>query len=235
MSGILYGVGLGPGDPELMTLRAHRLISGAAVIAYPALEGGDSFAREIAADSIPPGAREIVIRVPMATARAPARAAYDVGAAEIAAVLDAGQDVVMLCEGDPFFYGSFMYLHERLAPSHDVVVVPGVSSIMACAAALGRPLAARNDTLTVLPATLPEAELRARLNHAGAFAIMKLGRHLDKVRRILDDLGLTGRAGYVERATLGDRQVVAPLADAPISAPYFSMILVYDGDEPWQI
>ena len=114
MVGKLYGVGLGPGDPELMTLRTHRLISEAQVVAYPTLAGGDSFARSIAADVIRKDAREIVMDVPMSTAREPAQAAYDKGAAEIAAALEAGEDVVCLCEGDPFFYGSFMYLFARL-------------------------------------------------------------------------------------------------------------------------
>ena len=113
MTGTLYGVGVGPGDPELITRKAARLIEGAPVVAYPALAGNPSFARAIAADLIPAGAREIVMDVPMTVERAPAQEAYDRGAAEIAAALEAGDDVVCLCEGDPFFYGSFMYLHAR--------------------------------------------------------------------------------------------------------------------------
>lgn len=232
MAGKLYGVGLGPGDPELMTLRAHRLISGAEVVAYPTLAGGDSFARSIAAAVIPDGAREIAMDVPMTTAREPAQAAYDMGAAEIAAVLDGGQDVVCLCEGDPFFYGSFMYLFARLAERYDVEVVPGVTSITACAARAGMPLAARNERLTVLPGPLPEAELRARIDGAESVAIMKVGRHLSKIRGVIDELGLTGQAAYVERASLPE-EVVCPLVEAPEEAPYFSMILLTKGADPW--
>lgn len=232
MSGTLYGVGLGPGDPDLMTVRAHRLISQAQVVAYPALAGADSFARSIAADIIPATAREIVMDVPMTTAREPAQAAYDTGAAEIASVLDAGQDVVCLCEGDPFFYGSFMYLFARLSQRYDVQVVPGVTSITTCAARAGMPLAARNERLTVLPGPLPEDELRARIDGAESVAIMKVGRHLSKIRAVINALGLTAQATYIERASLPD-EVVCPLAEAPENAPYFSMILLTKGADPW--
>jgi precorrin-2/cobalt-factor-2 C20-methyltransferase len=232
MAGKLFGVGLGPGDPELMTLRAHRLISGAKVVAYPTLAGGKSFARAIAADAIAPGTREIVMDVPMSVERAPAQAAYDRGAAEIAGALDAGDDVVCLCEGDPFFYGSFMYLFARLSGRYEVEVVPGVTSIAACAARAGRPLVARNERLTVLPGPLPEAELRARIEGAESVAIMKVGRHLAKIRAVIDDLGLTAQAVYVERASLPE-EVVCPLAQAPEKAPYFSMILLTKGADPW--
>ncbi len=232
MSGVLYGVGLGPGDPELMTLRAHRLISGAEVVAYPSLAGGESFARSIAAGVIPAGAHEIVMDVPMTTAREPAQAAYDKGAAEIAEELAAGRDVVCLCEGDPFFYGSFMYVFARLSERFKVEVVPGVTSITTCAARAGMPLAARNERLTVLPGPLPEAELRARIEGAESVAIMKVGRHLEKIRGVIGGLGLTDRAVYIERASLPE-EVVCPLAEAPGTAPYFSMILLTKGADPW--
>jgi precorrin-2/cobalt-factor-2 C20-methyltransferase len=232
MTGKLYGVGLGPGDPELMTLRAHRLISGARVVAYPALAGAASFARSIAADVIPKGAREIIMDVPMSVERAPAQAAYDTGAAEIALALEGGDDVICLCEGDPFFYGSFMYLFARLSERFDVEVVPGVTSITACAARAGMPLAARNERLTVLPGPLPEDELRARIEGAESVAIMKVGRHLSKIRSVIEGLGLTDHAVYVERASLPE-EVVLPLAQAPDKAPYFSMILLTKGADPW--
>lgn len=232
MSGTLFGVGVGPGAPDLITLRAARLIEGAKVIAYPTLAGAASFARSIAADLIADGTREIVMDVPMTTDRAPAQAAYDKGASEIAAALDDGADVVCLCEGDPFFYGSFMYLFARLSDRFRVEVVPGVTSVTACAARAGLPLAARNERLTVLPGPLPEEELRARIDGAESVVIMKVGRHLAKIRAVIDDLGLTGDAVYVERATLPD-EVVLPLADAPEKAPYFSMILLTKGADPW--
>jgi len=232
MNGKLYGVGLGPGAPDLLTLRAARLIEGAKVVAYPALVGGDSFARSIAADLISDDADEIVMEVPMTTAREPAQAAYDTGAAQIAKYLKAGQDVVCLCEGDPFFYGSFMYLFARLSDRFDVEIVPGVTSVTACSAVAQRPLVARNERLTVLPGPMDEAELTARIRDAESVAIMKVGRHLPKLRSVLDALNLTDAAVYVERASLPN-QVVLPLAEAPETAPYFSMILVTKGADPW--
>lgn len=232
LAGTLYGVGLGPGDPELMTLRAYRLISGADVIAYPAPDDGESFARSIAAAMIPEEAEEIPIVIPMRTERFPAQAVYDAAAQQIAEHLDAGRDVVTLCEGDPFFYGSFMYLFSRLADRYETEIVPGVTSMTACAAASQRPLCARNDMLSVIPAPLDEDVLEQRLREADAAVIMKVGRHLPKCRRVLDRLGLTAAAVYVQRATLGDEAVI-PMAEAPDEAPYFSMLLVYAGGEPW--
>ena len=152
MSGTLYGLGIGPGDPELITLKALRLLQSVPVIAYPAPETGESLARRIVAPHIPEGRTEIAIRMPLVVERFPAQEVYDAAAAELRAHLRAGRDAAVLCEGDPFFYGSFMYLFGRMAEEFPVEVVPGVSSLTACAAVLGAPLAARNDVLTVVPA-----------------------------------------------------------------------------------
>lgn len=232
MTGTLYGVGLGPGDPELITLKAARLVGGATTVAYPALAGSASFARSIAAGLIRSDAREIVMDVPMTPAREPAQAAYDKAAVEISKVLETGEDVVCLCEGDPFFYGSFMYLFARLSGRFEVEVVPGVTSLTTCAARAGLPLAARNERLTVLPGPLPEQELRDRISGAESVAILKVGRHMSKIRDVIDGLGLMPRAVYVERASLPE-EVVCPLAEAPENAPYFSMILLTKGADPW--
>ncbi|MSU90710.1 precorrin-2 C(20)-methyltransferase [Rhodobacteraceae bacterium 2CG4] len=229
MSGTLYGVGVGPGDPELLTLKAHRLISSAVTVAYPAPDSGASFARSIVAAFIPKAAREIPIVIPMRSERFPAQAIYDRAADEIAEALQHG-DVVVLCEGDPFFYGSFMYLFARLAGRTPVRIVPGVTSMTACAAAVQRPLCARNEVLSALPATLPDDELRALIARPGALAIMKVGRHLPRVRALLAEAGLERRAAFVSHASLPHQQAM-PLAEAPDTAPYFSMILV-PGDDP---
>lgn len=232
MNGTLYGIGVGPGDPELMTLKAHRLIASAKVIAYPAPDSGDSFARSIAAEAIPENAIEIPMVVPMRVERFPAQDVYAQSADAIAVHLEQGEDVIVLCEGDPFFYGSFMYLFARLADRFSTEIVPGVSSLCACSAALQRPLTARNDILTVIPGPLSDDDMGAKIDAAEAVAIMKVGRHLPRIRALLDGMGLTAQAGYIERASL-DEQTVLPLADAPSSAPYFSMILIYKGDDPW--
>ena len=226
MNGTLYGVGVGPGDPELLTLKAVRLINECPVIAYPAPDTGDSLARAIAAPHIPKGRHEIVIRTPMIAGNFPANDVYDHYADKISACLKQGKDVAVLCEGDPFLFGSFMYVYERLSNKFPAQVIPGVSSIGACAAAAGAPLVSRNQVLSILPAPLPEADLKARIIDADAIAIMKVGRHLDKVRRVVDALGLTARAQYVENATM-DTQKVCALSelDSP-KVPYFSMILI---------
>ena len=232
-AGTLYGLGVGPGDPELITLKALRLLRACPVIAYPAPEHGESMARAIAASHLPGGQEEIVISMSLDGGRGPMEAAYDRAATAVAAHLDAGTDVAALCEGDPFFYGSFMYLFGRLARSHRVEVVPGVSSLLAGPAALGAPLAAHDDTLLVVPATLPENVMRARLDGVDGAVIIKVGRHLDKVRRLLDGLGLTANARYIEHATMADQRM-APLADAGPRAPYFSMVVVHRRGEAWR-
>ena len=229
MSGRLYGVGVGPGDPELMTLKAVRILAEAPVIAYPAPDPGESSARAIAARFIPAGRTEIAIRVPMRPGKMPTEI-YDSAAEEIAAHLDAGRDVAVLCEGDPFFYGSFMYLHDRLAGRFACTVVPGVTSLTACAAASGKPLVRRDDVLAVLPAILPDAELERRLLQVDAAVIMKVGRHGRRVRSLLDRLSLASSSTYVAHASRPEERVL-PVADlGELETPYFSMILVSKGE-----
>lgn len=226
MTGTLYGLGVGPGDPDLVTMKVLGLLRRLAVIAYPAPEQGASFARSVVASRLSPAQTEIAIRVPMTRAVAPAQAVYDRAADEIAAHLEAGRDVGVLCQGDPFFYGSFIQIFDRLATRFPTQVVPGVSSLTACAAAAGTPLVTRDEILTVLPATLAEAALEKRLKQAESAAILKLGRHLPKVRRVLKRLRLSARASYIEHASLESQKILALEAADPAAAPYFSMILV---------
>ena len=233
MSGILYGIGVGPGDPELLTLKAHRILTAAKVVAYPAPDDGDSFARSIVAQYLTPRQLEIPIVIPMRVERFPAQNIYDAAAKDIAAHLDSGEDVVVLCEGDPFFYGSFMYLFERLSTQYKVEIVPGISSLMASAAMLQRPLAARNDILSVIPGPLPDEQILAQLEACDAIAIIKVGRHFSRLKALIKKAGLLANAGYLERVTL-ENQKVLPLADVGSQkAPYFSIILIYKGAESW--
>jgi precorrin-2/cobalt-factor-2 C20-methyltransferase len=224
-TGRLYGLGLGPGDPELVTLKALRLLRSAAVVAYPAPEDGDSFARQIVAEWLDRGQREIRIAFPMRPGPPPA-AVYDRAAAELGAVLDAGEDIAYLCQGDPLFYGSFAGILSRISAHHTVAIVPGVSSLMACAAAALAPLVQRDAMLSVIPATLPAEELAARLAEAEFAVVIKLGRHFAKLRHVLSHLGALEGAVYVERASLPN-QLVAPLATVdPANVPYFATALV---------
>lgn len=233
-TGQLTGVGVGPGDPDLVTVRAARLIEAADVVAYHCAAHGNSIARAAAVPYLRAGQTEEVLRYPVTTEGTSHPGGY-AGAladfyAEAAARLEqhllAGRDVVVLCEGDPSLYGSYQHLHERLGGRFESSIVPGVSSVSAAAAAAGVPLVQHDETLTVLPGTLPDGELQARLAAADAAAVLKLGRSFGKVRSAIDAAGMAGRAQYVERAgTSAER--VAPLAEVdPASVPYMSLALV---------
>jgi len=234
MTGTLFGLGIGPGDPDLITLKALKILQGAPVIAYPAPVGKASLARSIVSSHLPGGQVEIIIETPMVPGEFPANDVYDKYSKEIATHLDAGRDVAVLCEGDPFFFGSFMYIYARLSEQFTCVVVPGVSSVMASACAIGMPLTSRNDVLTVLPGPLPCEDLLARLQTCDAAIIMKVGRHLSKIIDVLATLDLTDKAYYIEHASM-ENQVVLPLDEVKMAkAPYFSMILVHKRGEAWK-
>jgi precorrin-2/cobalt-factor-2 C20-methyltransferase len=199
--GRLYGLGIGPGDPELLTLKAFRLLQSAPVVAYPVSDGGKSVARSIVANYF----KHAPIEVPMYFPFKPDQSAqpyYDQAAAILAQHLSCGQDVAVLCEGDPFFYGSFIYLFTRLSTRFVTEVVPGVSSIMASASVLETPLTYRNDVFVVLSAILPAEVLASRLAVDDAAVIIKLGKHFTKVYEILKQLGLLTRARYIQCATM---------------------------------
>jgi precorrin-2 C20-methyltransferase/precorrin-3B C17-methyltransferase len=230
----LYGVGLGPGDPELVTLKAARLIGSADVIAYHSARHGRSIARGVAAPHLRGDQIEepLVYPLTVETTDHPGgyRGALDdfyaESAAKLAAHLDAGRDVVLLCEGDPLFYGSYMHMHSRLAGRYRTEVVPGVTSVSGAAAVAGRPLVEGEEVLTVLPGTLPPEVLAERLAAADSAAVLKLGRTFEKVRKAFTDAGRLDEALYVERATW-EGQRVAPLSEVdPDTVPYFSLALL---------
>lgn len=237
MTGKLYGVGLGPGDPELVTVKAARLIGEADVVAFHSARHGRSVAKTIAAPYFRDGQIVEQLVYPVTTEdtddyQGEIDQFYEEAAARLAAHLDAGRTVVVLAAGDPFFYGSYMHMHKRLADRYEWEVVPGVTSVSGASAVLGTPLVERDEVLTILPGTLPPAELAARLADTDSAAILKLGRTFGNVRQALEASGRLGNAWYVERATTG-RQRTAPLADVdPDTVPYFSLALLPSNSKP---
>ncbi len=233
-AGKLIGVGVGPGDPDLLTLKAVRALTEADVIAFFAKTGNGSHARVIAARHLRAGVIELPLYYPVTTELPKCTAAYRdalaefyaAAAAKIAAHLETGCRVVVLCEGDPLFYGSYMHLHARLAPRFATEIVAGVSGMSGCWSAAGMPMAQGDDVFSVLPATLPEKELARRLADADAAVVMKVGRHLPKLRRALAGSGRLHRALYVERGTMADAKIIPLTAKADDDAPYFAVVLV---------
>ena len=234
LGGKLLGVGVGPGDPELVTLKAMRALSEADVIAHFAKAGNESHSRAIVAHHLRPGVIELPFLYPVTTElprtgagyRDAIGAFYDAAAETIATHLEAGRGVVVICEGDPLFYGSYMHLHTRLAPRFAAEIVAGVTGMSGCWSAAGMPIAQGDDVFTVLPATLPEGELARRLADADAAVVMKVGRHLPKLRRALDRSGRLPRALYVERGTMAGAKMIPLAAKADDDAPYFAVVLV---------
>jgi precorrin-2/cobalt-factor-2 C20-methyltransferase len=234
MTGTVHGVGLGPGEADLMSVRADRLVRGARHVAYFRKAGRAGHARRIVEGMLAEGVVEFPMDYPVTTeipltdpgyARALAPF-YDTCAAHLRALAEAGEDVVVLCEGDPFFYGSFMHLYTRLAPAVPVRVVPGITGMSAAWTASGQPITWGDDVLTVLPATLPEAELAARIAATDALVVMKIGRNMDKLRRALATAGKLDRAVMVQEAAMPGQRVV-PLEQVTGPVPYFTIVLIH--------
>ncbi|MHB1535903.1 MAG: precorrin-2 C(20)-methyltransferase [Acidimicrobiales bacterium] len=232
--GSCYGIGVGPGDPELMTVKGLRLLRASPVVAYLSAVGRSSNARAVIGAYLTAEQAELHLVYPVTTeALAPGVSYdrlladfYDASAEQLAGVLDSGRDVAVLCEGDPLVHGSFMYLHNRLVGRYRVEVVPGVSSILAGPAALGTPLVCRDEVLSILAGTLDGDLLEARLREADAAVVMKLGRRLKPVVAAVERAGLLERAWYVERVTMAGERVL-PLAEVdPEAAPYFSLVVI---------
>ena len=234
-AGVLYGVGLGPGDPELVTVKAARIIGAADVVAYHSARHGRSIARSIAAPYLRGDQIEEQLVYPVTTEPAQHPGGYEAAieefyeqaAARLMAHLAAGRDVVLLAEGDPLFYSSYMHMHKRISSRFRTEIVPGITSVSAASAALATPLVEGDDVLTVLPGTLGRDELTRRLSGTGAAAIMKISRSYADVRQALKESGRLPQAYYVERASGGAQQLIEPAGDVdPSAVPYMSIIIV---------
>jgi precorrin-2 C20-methyltransferase/precorrin-3B C17-methyltransferase len=238
MAGTLYGVGLGPGDPELVTVKAARLIAAADVIAYHSARHGRSVARSIAEPYLRGGQIEEQLVYPVTTETTDHPAGYqgameqfyEQAAGRLMAHLEAGRDVVLLAEGDPLFYSSYMHMHKRIDGKFRTEIVPGVTSVSAASAALSMPLVEGDDVLTVLPGTVGQEQLSARLKTTDAAAIMKISRSYAGVQQALKETGRLEHAYYVERAS-GANQLIQPAGDVdPTSVPYMSIVIVPGGE-----
>lgn len=233
-SGTVFGVGLGPGAADLMSVRADRLIRGAAHVAHFRKAGRPGQARRIVAGLLRGDVVEHAMEYPVTTEiplsdpryNAVLSAFYAECAERLRDLVRSGADVVVLCEGDPFFYGSFMHLHTRLAGLVPVTVVPGITGMSGAWTAVGRPFTWGDDVLTVLMATLPEEVLTKHIDDTDALVVMKIGRHLPKLRRALAAAGRLGDAWLVEHAQMPGERVM-PLAEADEIAPYFAIALIH--------
>jgi precorrin-2/cobalt-factor-2 C20-methyltransferase len=234
MPGTIHGVGLGPGAQDLMSVRTDRLVRGARHVAYFRKAGRPGQARRIVEGMLRPDAMEIAMEYPVTTEIPLSDPRYNESLSafyadctdRLAALAQAGEDVVVLCEGDPFFYGSFMHLHSRLTGVVPVRIVPGISGMAGAWTASGAPITWGDDVLTVLMATLPEEDLARRISDTDALVVMKIGRNLPKLRRAVVAAGREAEAWLVEHAAMPE-QKVTPLREADSVTPYFSILLIH--------
>ncbi len=233
-AGRLIGVGLGPGDPELLTVKAVKAIKSAPVVAFFAKAGHRGNAREIADCWLTREQTEVPLYYPMTTETRfdnpvyveTLRVFYEESCAVLAAHLEAGRDIALLAEGDPLFYGSFMHIYVRLREKFESTIIPGVPGMAGCWGAAETPMTWGDDVLVVLPATLSEDDIVARLAHCDAAVIMKLGANLPKARKAVTRAGRAAQALYVERGTMSGEKILKLGEKTDDAAPYFSMILI---------
>jgi len=223
--GKLYGIGLGPGDPELLTLKSYRILRSVPIVVYPISPDGRCISRSIVAEYLQPHQIEMPMVLPFKPGES-SQPGYQLMADKMAVHLAQGQDIAVLCEGDPFFFGTFMYLYNRLNDRFPTEIIPGVSSVMASAGMLGAPLTYRNDVFVALSGTLDAEILRSRLLMADAAVLMKLGRNFVKVYGVLESLNLLDRALYIERATMKEQRITPIREVDSTQVPYFAMIVI---------
>jgi precorrin-2/cobalt-factor-2 C20-methyltransferase len=233
-TGRLIGVGTGPGDPELLTVKAVRVLEKAEVVAYFAKQGRNGNGRAVVGDLLRTDVTLLPLYYPVTTEIDKDKAEYksqitdfyNASAEMVAAYLKAGKTVAVLSEGDPLFYGSYMHLHVRLADRYPTEVIPGVTAMSGCWSLAGLPMVQGDDVLSVLPGTMAEAELARRLADTQAAVIMKVGRNLPKIRRALEAAGRLEEAIYVERGTMTNGAMTPLTERGDTEAPYFSLILI---------
>jgi precorrin-2/cobalt-factor-2 C20-methyltransferase len=223
--GRLIGLGVGPGDPELMTVKGVKALESAQAIAFIAAAGRASRSREIAAPYLRSGTRELIAVMPMTQDQEATGRAYSQLVTGIVSELGQGHDVVFLCEGDPLLYGSFAHLLPRLGNRFECVVIPGITSITAAAAAAQIPLGLQDEPIALIPATVGPKRLAALLQQSDRVVVMKVGRHIERVKEALAAARMSEGAVLVENATLPGQRV-RPLSMVTESqVPYFALIL----------
>lgn len=225
MTGILYGIGVGTGDSDLITLKGYKILQSVDSIAYIKTPTSPSMSHTIASPHIPQGIQNIVLTMPMRTDTTHATAIYDTGADTILHAVQNNKRVAFLCEGDPMFYGSFMYIYERLHTHIPIEIVAGISSVCAGCSVAQIPFASRQDICSIIPATAPYDKILATLENADSIAILKIGRHLEKIKRALDTYHMLKTATCVLYATM-DTQRIVPLQDLD-TAPYFAIAFAH--------
>lgn len=236
-SGTLFGVGLGPGDPELMTLKAARILNSAPVVAHFRKAGRPGHARTIASAHIRADVIEAAFEYPVTTEIdfrddgyvSAIRDFYAESAAAIVEHLERGRDVALLCEGDPFFYGSFLHMYDRIKAAHPVLVIPGITGMSGCWTAAQAPITYGDDVMTVLPGTLERDALAKHLKDSDAAVIMKVGHNIEKIKNALRTAGRFDDAIYVERGTMPGERVTRLSDLGECAVPYFSIILLPGG------
>jgi len=233
-NGCLYGVGLGPGDPDLVTVKATKILGAAPIIAYFAKKGARGKARTIVAPWLKPSCTELPLLYPLTTEVhfcdpayiAALQGFYEDAAAAIAGHLTQGRDVALICEGDPLFYGSFIHIYTRLKDRFRISIVPGVSGMSGCWSVAGLPITAGDDVLTVLPGTLAGPDMTARLTATDAAVFLKIGTNLAKIRAAIEATGRMAEALYIEQGTMEAEKILPLLEKTDDEAPYFSIILI---------
>ena len=230
MNAQFIGLGVGPGDPELITLKAHRLMQNADVVSYLANEQGSSQARDIAQHSLvgsKAGQIEIPVPMPMKNDRTGANQAYDLAADKIRTVIAAGKNVVFLCEGDPLFFGSFSYLLDRLQDEMTCAVVPGISSVHAASSVLKLPLSMLTESVAIINGRHSAEKIRQTLQQHDSVIIMKAGPYRPKILAALADTGRSDEANYLEYIGRDEQVIISDVSElGDDKGPYFSLFVV---------